>query len=130
MSEEPAPKIVVFVGPSLDNLKRFPVEARREIGHAIYAAQRGGKHPSAKPLSGDPAFRGSSVMEIVEPFDGNTYRAVYTVQFEEVLYVLDAFQKKSKRGIATPKFDIERIKERLKAARADFEANYKNKKAG
>lgn len=124
-------KEVVFIGSSLHDLKEFPLEVRSEIGHAIYQAQLGGKHPSAKPLTGDTLFKGAAVMEIIEPFDGDTYRAVYTVKFGDTIYVLDAFQKKSKRGIATPKADIDRIKERYKAAKADYEASLKEeKKAG
>ena len=77
----------------------FPDEARSDIGHALYVAQQGGKHRSAKPMKG---FKGASVVEIVEDFDGDTFRAVYTVRFAEFIYVLHAFQKKSKIGIATP----------------------------
>jgi phage-related protein len=76
----------------------------------------GGKHPDAKPLRGDPAFRGGGVLEIVDNDDGDTYRAVYTVRYREVIYVLHCFQKKSKRGIETPRQDIELIKRRLKTA--------------
>jgi phage-related protein len=96
----------------------------REIGHALYVAQIGGKHPSAKPLTGDKEFKGAGVLEIVEDHDGSAYRAVYTVKFAGAIYVLHAFQKKSKRGIATPKSDIELIKRRLRAAREHHAANY------
>jgi phage-related protein len=83
------------------------------------------KHPDAKPLKG---FKGSGVLEVVEDFDGDTYRAVYTVKFEGVVYVLHAFQKKSKRGIATPKQDIELIETRLKRAKEDYESYLKQNK--
>jgi phage-related protein len=88
------------------------------VGFALYRAQLGKKHPDAKPLKG---FKGASVVEVVEDFDGDTYRTVYTVQFEEILYVLHAFQKKSKRGIATPKQDIDLIESRLKRAQEHYE---------
>ncbi len=83
------------------------------MGQALYAAQMGDTDPAAKPLKG---FGGTRVMEIVERHDKNTYRAVYTVQFEEAIYVLHAFQKKSKSGIATPQRDIELIRRRLTEA--------------
>ena len=93
-----------------------------DIGYALYVAQMGGKHRHAKPLKG---FKGSSVVEIIETHDGNTYRAVYIVQFKEAIYVLHAFQKKSKREIATPKSDIELIKQRLQQAAAQVESESK-----
>src|SRR5262245_33903244 len=81
-------------------------------------AQRGEKHPDAKPLKG---FGGAGVLEVVEAYDGDTYRAIYTVKFASIVYVLDVFQKKSKRGNKTAKHDIERIKARLKMAELDYE---------
>ena len=92
----------------------FPEPVRREIGHALYAAQQGETDPSAKPLKG---FGGAAVMEIVAPFDGNTWRAVYTVRFRDVVYVLHAFQKKSKKGIKTPKHEVDLIEQRYKDAK-------------
>jgi phage-related protein len=89
------------------------------IGHAIYEAQCGGEAPSAKALRG---FGGRGVLEVVEDFDGDTYRAVYTVRFVGAIYVLHVFQKKSKRGITTPKTEIELIKTRLRAAQAHHAA--------
>ena len=83
----------------------------------MYFAQTGNKHPAAKPLKG---FHGAGVLEVVEDHRGNTYRAVYTVRLAAVVYVLHAFQKKSKKGIATRQHDIEVIKERLKLAEADY----------
>jgi phage-related protein len=91
-------------------LRDFPQKVRSDIGHALYAAQMGGTDPAAKPLKG---FRGTTVMEIVDRHDTNTYRAVYTAQFPDAVYVLHAFQKKSKRGISTPRQDIELIRRRL-----------------
>ena len=91
---------------------------KRDIGFALDKAQRGDKHPSAKPLQG---FGGASVLEIVENHDGDTYRAVYTVRFAEAIYVLHCFQKKSKRGIKTPKKELDLIAARLKKAQEDYE---------
>ncbi len=114
----PLLKSVEWVGSSLDDLRKFPEEVQQTMGFALYRAQLGAKHPNAKPLRG---FKGSGVLEIVENFDGDTYRAVYTVKFAEWVYVLHAFQKKSKRGIATPKQDIDLIEARLRRARAHYE---------
>ena len=94
------------------------------MGYALYVAQTGGKHPAAKPLKGGGAFKWAGVLEVVDDFDGNTHRAVYTVRFAGVVYTLHAFQKKSKKGIATPQSEIERIKSRLKAAEEDYEKNF------
>ncbi|MEI8395239.1 MAG: type II toxin-antitoxin system RelE/ParE family toxin [Rhodospirillaceae bacterium] len=111
-----------WVGSARDDLLAFPDDAIREIGHALYLAQTGDKHPSAKPLKG---FGGASVLEIVEDHDGDTYRAVYTVRFAEIVYVLHAFQKKSRNGIATPPEELETVRRRL--ARAEQEhAKWKN----
>ena len=111
----PGSKPLVFVGSSRKELIEFPKAVMRVMGHALNHAQEGGKHPDAKALKG---FGGTSVQEIVEDFDGNTYRAVYTVRLAGVVYVLHAFQKKSKRGMATPKHDIDLIRRRLKEAKA------------
>lgn len=94
------------------------------MGYALYRAQCGDKHPDAKPLKG---FKGSGVLEVVEDFDKDTYRAVYTVRFEGIVYVLHAFQKKSKHGIATPKQDVELIEARLKRAKEHYEEHYKQR---
>ncbi len=91
----------------------FPRSVRREIGSALYAAQQGETDPSAKPLKG---FGGASVLEIITEEQDGTWRAVYTVRFREAIYVLHAFQKKSRRGIATPKHDLDLIKQRLAEA--------------
>jgi phage-related protein len=118
-------KPVGWIGSSLRDLKEFPEEVREEIGHALYEAQRGGKHPSAKPLKGQ---KGAGVLEVVEDFDGDTYRAVYTVRFAGVIYVLHCFQKKSKSGIATPKQDLDLIQSRLKTAEEKY-AEWQQKKS-
>ena len=110
----PAPSLkpVVWLGDSLRELKTFPSAVQDEMGHAIYLAQRGDKHVSAKPLKG----LGPGVLEVVSDHRGNAFRSVYTVRFGDRVFVLHAFQKKSKSGIATPKADIELIKQRLKQA--------------
>jgi len=110
-------KPIEWVGSSLEDLREFPDEVKGMMGYALSLAQAGRKHPDAKPLKG---FGGASVLEVVEDHCGDTYRAVYTVKFAEAVYVLHAFQKKSKKGIATPKQDIELIKARLKAAAAHY----------
>jgi phage-related protein len=107
-------KPLVWVRSSKDDLKRFPRTAQSHLGFALKVAQSGGKHPDAKPIRG---FGGAGVIEIVEDYDGNTYRAVYTVKFAEAIYVLHAFQKKSKSGIATPKHVLGLIEERFKRAK-------------
>jgi len=110
-------KPVRWVGSAQKDMRAFPVEVRRDFGQALYAAQKGETDPAAKPLKG---FGGHAVMEIVAPFDGNTWRTVYTVRFQGVVYVLHAFQKKSKSGIATPKAEIDLIRQRLSAAERHF----------
>jgi len=109
----PEAKPLKWIGSSKDDLIEFPDFVRKEMGHALYLAQIGMKAPKAKPLRG---FGGAGVLEIVGDHDGDTYRAVYTVKFHGIIFVLHAFQKKSKRGIQTPKADIELIKRRLKSA--------------
>ncbi|HEY7491892.1 MAG TPA: type II toxin-antitoxin system RelE/ParE family toxin, partial [Candidatus Tectomicrobia bacterium] len=113
----PMLKPVRWIGNSRDDLRDFPVQARRNIGYALHFAQMGDKHPSAKPLQG---FGSAGVLEIVEDHDGDTYRAVYTVRFAEVVYVLHTFQKKSKRGVKTPKREIDLIKARLQRGEDDY----------
>lgn len=103
---------VIRLGDSLRNLKVFPASVQDEMGYAIYLAQYGQKHVSAKPLKG----LGPGVLEVVSAHRGDTFRSVYTVRFADRVFVLHAFQKKSKSGIATPKADIDLIKQRLKRA--------------
>ena len=87
------------------------------MGYALYLAQMGGKHPDAKPLKG---FKGAGVLELVEDYAGDAYRAVYTVRFGDAVYILHAFQKKSKTGRKTPRLEKDRIAERLKQAEAHY----------
>ncbi|MEN4545920.1 type II toxin-antitoxin system RelE/ParE family toxin [Pantoea agglomerans] len=108
-------KPLIWIGSSRKDLQALPKEVQRFFGFALDFAQRGEKHQDAKALKG---FGGAGVLEVVEDDIGGTYRAVYTVRFAEAVFVLHAFQKKSKRGIATPKEDIDIIKNRLKVAAA------------
>ena len=116
MNEPHAFKIVAWIGSSRSDLKSFPDDVQDAIGYALYEAQMGLKASRAKPLGG---FGGASVMEIVDDHEGDTYRAVYTVRFTDFIYVLHVFQKKSKKGISTPKMVIDLIKKRLKLAEED-----------
>ena len=111
------PKPVRWVGGSKEDLSTFPEDVRRRVGGALWEAQLGRKAPYAKPLKG---FGGAGVLEIVDDFDGDTFRAIYTVRFATAVYVLHAFQKKSKRGIATPKTELNLIEQRLMRAREDY----------
>jgi phage-related protein len=106
-----------WIGSSREDLRVFPKDVRRVMGQALFEAQRGTKHPDAKPMKG---FGGAGVLEVVECDDGNTYRAVYTVRFAGVIYVLHTFQKRSKRGIATPRRDIDMIRSRLRRAQEHY----------
>jgi phage-related protein len=107
-----------WIGRTKEDLLAFPEDVIREVGHALYLAQLGGKHSSAKPLKG---FGGAGTLEIVEDHAGGAYRAVYTVKFAEIVYVLHAFQKKSRSGIATPQYEIEKVRARLKLAEREYE---------
>src|SRR5437588_3748665 len=112
-TEPRRPKPVFWIASSRKDLKKFPKGVRQTVGQALFDAQTGGKHPDAKPLRG---FHGAGVLEVVEDDDGSTYRAVYTVKFAGVVYVLHAFQKKSKRAARTPPQEIDKVKARLKEA--------------
>jgi phage-related protein len=106
-------KAVVWLGSSLKDLRSFPEDVRDVFGYALYLAQNGGRHGDAKSLKG---FGGAGVVEVVDDYDGDTYRCVYTVQFSDAIYVLHAFQKKSKKGSKTPKPALDLIRERLRRA--------------
>lgn len=110
-----------WVGSAKKDYQAFPQEVQADMGYALGLAQFGAKHPHAKPWKGE----GSGVFEVVEDHIGDTYRAVYTVRFEGIVYVLHAFQKKSKTGIKTQQEDIKLIRERLKRAQQDYESRGK-----
>jgi phage-related protein len=118
MSTSPKLKPVVWIGSSKSDLKALPAPVVDVFGFALYLAQTGGKHSQSKPLQG---FGSAGVLEIIEDWHGNTYRAVYTVLFEKAVFVLHVFQKKATHGVATPKADISLIKNRLKIARKEAE---------
>jgi phage-related protein len=90
--------------------------AQDNLGFALFLVQTGQHPPAAKPLKG----LGSGIVELVEDYDGDTYRAVYTVRFRTVIYVLHALMKKSKRGIRTSKSDIDLIRQRIRDAEHDY----------
>ncbi|WP_315837955.1 type II toxin-antitoxin system RelE/ParE family toxin [Bradyrhizobium prioriisuperbiae] len=126
MSRKPPDlKECVFIGSSLKDLKAFPLKVQNRMGFALHQVQAGDEPLAAKALKG---FGGRSILELVDDFDGDTYRAAYTVRFAKMVYVLHAFQKKSKKGIATPQRDLELIKARLR----DAEVHYRelNEKGG
>ena len=108
-------KPLEWIGSAKKDLLALPTDVRKFFGHALDFAQRGDRHDAAKTLKG---FGGAGVIEVVENDAGGTYRAVYTVRFEEAVFVLHCFQKKSKSGIATPKEDLNIIRARLKVAAA------------
>jgi phage-related protein len=118
--EKDISKPVRWIGTSYNDWKAFPGEVQDVMGYALHLAQHGKKATYVKPLKG---FKGATVLEIVDDFDGNTWRAIYTVQFKGTIYVLHAFQKKSRTGIATPKTHIKLIEQRLKQAKEHYETN-------
>jgi phage-related protein len=113
MRNAPPAKPLYWVGSSKRDLMARPETVVDIFGYALYLAQIGRKHEQAKPLKG---FGSAGVLEIVEDWEGNAYRAVYTVRFADSVFVLHAFQKKSKQGAATPKRELDLIRERLKVA--------------
>lgn len=116
----PGEKPLFWVGSAKNDLLDFPEAVKDAVGTALSVAQFGGKHPHAEPWKGE----GPGVLEIVEDYRGDTYRAVYTVKFAEAVYVLHAFQKKSPKGARTAHPDVELIARRLRAASEDYEARY------
>ena len=124
MSDPPVLKRAYWIASARDDLRAFPTAMQRDIGRALRVAQLGGKHEAAKPFKG---FKGAGVLEIVEDHDGDTYRAVYTVRLANTVYVLHAFQKKSTKGIQTPKRVIDLIKGRLRVAERDHQERTKGR---
>jgi phage-related protein len=125
VSDKPI-KPLLWIASSRKDLRGLPLSVRRGFGLSLFAVQEGVMPPFAKPLKG---FSGAGVLELIEDERGNTYRAVYTVRFSDVVYVLHVFQKKSKHGIATPKHEIDLIYERLKLAQSDYASRKKEPKA-
>jgi phage-related protein len=113
MYKDKTPKELEWIGSSRKDMMALPRTVQRTFGYALYLAQLGNRPPEAKPLKG---FCGAGVLELVEDYKGDTYRAVYTVRFAKKIYVLHVFQKKAKRGISTPKREIDLIRDRLKIA--------------
>jgi phage-related protein len=122
MTRQPVPgeKSLYWIGSSLKDITRFSSDVQRNVGFALSAAQYGGKHPAAKPWKGE----GPGILEVVKDYDGDTYRAIYTVRFAQAVYVLHVFQKKSPRGIETRQSDVALVRERLKVAQRDYEEKY------
>lgn len=110
---QPEPRPLIWWGTSKSDFMAFPPAVQREMGFALYLAQMGERHPiSAKTLKG---FGSGDAVEVRESHDGNAFRAVYTVRFADIVYVLHAFQKKSRSGISTSKADIALVRQRLRA---------------
>ncbi|MGE8128974.1 type II toxin-antitoxin system RelE/ParE family toxin [Methylobacterium sp. NPDC080182] len=125
MPDQPEPsRQVIFVASARRDIQAMPAEVRREFGQALFEAECGGKHPHAKPLKGIEA------VEVVTDFDGDTFRAVYTVKLEGFIFVLDAFQKKSTVKRKTAVVDLDRIRKRLAAAKEMHKALLKLRDAG
>ncbi|WP_027711136.1 type II toxin-antitoxin system RelE/ParE family toxin [Dickeya chrysanthemi] len=106
-------KNLYWIASARKDMKEIPEDVQDVFGYALHLAQCGKKHSDAKVMTG---FSGAGVLEVVEDYETDTYRAVYTVKIEDAVYVLHVFKKKSKKGIATPKPDMDKIRERLKQA--------------
>ena len=117
-------KDIIWVGSSRRDIQRFPEPVKDNIGFALRQIQKGKSPLCTKPLKG----LGPRVLEVLEDFDGDAYRAVYTVKFDEVVYALHCFQKKSKKSVETPPRDKDLVAARLKLAEAHYEANYRQEK--
>tara|TARA_B100000315_G_C14458425_1_gene532564 strand:+ start:254 stop:640 length:387 start_codon:yes stop_codon:yes gene_type:complete len=117
-------KPLAWIGSSKKNYKAFPDDVQDVMGFALDTAQCGLMPQIAKPFSG----LGSGVFELLDDYRTDTYRAIYTVRFAEIVYVLHAFQKKSKKGITTPKKDVELIRRRLRDAQNHYAMNFASEK--
>ncbi|MGP8245302.1 MAG: type II toxin-antitoxin system RelE/ParE family toxin [Bryobacteraceae bacterium] len=113
MADEALLKPVVWVGSSRENFREFPDLVQDHMGYALYVAQRGGKHRDGKAMTG---FGGAGVVEVIRDYRGDTFRTVYTLRYARAVYVLHAFQKKSKIRRETPRRDMELIRQRLREA--------------
>lgn len=118
-------KNIEFVCTSKKDLKKLSEDVKDVVGYALRIAQMGGKHEDAKVLKG---FHGANVIEIIADDAGGTYRAVYTIEFGDVIFVLHVFQKKSKSGISTPKKEMDLVQSRLKLAEQIYKEKYLSKK--
>jgi phage-related protein len=114
------PRLLDWVGSSKKDFLAFPEAVKREMGNALGLAQLGGIHPGCKPWKG----LGPGVFQVVDDYDGDAFRTIYTVRFKKAVYVLHAFQKKSPKGIRTAKRDIDLVALRLRRAQQDYEARY------
>jgi phage-related protein len=119
--DEPTQKTIVWIGTCREDLRAFPDEVKDEVGHVLSEVQWGRDHHSIKPLSG---FGNAAVREVRVNDRSGTYRVVFTVQFPKAIYGLHAFQKKSKTGSKTPKEEMDRVRQRLSVAEADYEARF------
>jgi phage-related protein len=115
---------LLWIASSKRDYREFPARVQDTFGFELFLAQTGQHPPSAKLLK----RLGGGTVELVEDFDGDTYRAVYTVRFGDALYVLHAFKKKSKQGIKTPQSDIDLVKRRLKDAEHDHAQRFKKER--
>ncbi len=114
---------VYWIGQSKDDLKGFPEDVQRAMGYALWAAQNDERHPDAARMTGE--LRG--VMEVRANFDGETYRTMYTLKLEDSVYVLHAFQKRAKKGRATPKHELDLVRQRLRQARQHHQETHARK---
>ena len=121
MTFGPKIKPLIWISGCKKDLLAMPDDVQDVFGFALHEAQTGKKHDQVGPMKG---FGSAAILEVVEDWRGNTYRAVYTVKFEASIYVLHCFQKKSKKGIATPKPDLDKIRARLKIAEAHAKGMY------
>lgn len=127
---QPSDSELVWLGRTKQTVSDFPPDVKREVGFALRLAQKGRKPASAKPLKNEKDFKGAAVLEIVEDDDGNTYRTAYAAKLAGVVYVLHAFQKKSTKGVATPRKDIDLIKDRLAEAKRHYAETFAKKDTG
>ena len=114
-------KPLLWVASSRKDFREFPEDVQDAAGYDLWLVQQGGKPSSAKVLKG---FGGADVLELVEDYASDTYRVVYTVRFGDAVYVLHAFQKKSKQGVKTPAKELDLVKSRLQAAAQDYKQRY------
>lgn len=111
MTDEFPTKPVIWVGSSKRDFDAFPTEVRAEMGYALYLAQIGDRHRQTKMMTGLPG-----VLEVVAAHRGDAFRAIYAVRFASAIFILHAFQKKSKSGISTPQFEMDLVRQRLRDA--------------